>query len=71
MGDEMDRVQARNEEFQEIALEEHRRRHSAIVTSRTHCLDCGNEIPLARRLAVNGCLRCIDCQELLENWRAL
>lgn len=31
------------------------------------CLDCGEAIPLARRLAVQGCLRCITCQTLHEH----
>ena len=30
--------------------------------SLTHCLDCGEEIPAKRRLAVPGCLRCHECQ---------
>jgi phage/conjugal plasmid C-4 type zinc finger TraR family protein len=28
----------------------------------THCTDCGEEIPEARRRAVPGVRRCIDCQ---------
>jgi len=27
-----------------------------------HCEDCDEPIPLARRQAVKGCRRCIDCQ---------
>jgi phage/conjugal plasmid C-4 type zinc finger TraR family protein len=30
------------------------------------CEDCGDEIPLARRLAVRGCTMCISCQEINE-----
>lgn len=26
------------------------------------CVDCGEAIPLQRRLAVQGCTRCITCQ---------
>jgi phage/conjugal plasmid C-4 type zinc finger TraR family protein len=33
------------------------------------CIDCGEEIPEARRRAVPGCRRCVDCQSLHENWR--
>ncbi|MCB9556874.1 MAG: DksA/TraR family C4-type zinc finger protein [Deltaproteobacteria bacterium] len=29
----------------------------------THCEDCGEEIPLARRKAVAGVRRCIPCQQ--------
>ena len=31
--------------------------------SRTHCEECGNEIPAARREAVPGVRLCITCQE--------
>lgn len=30
------------------------------------CADCGEEIPLARLLAVPGACRCHDCQQLAE-----
>jgi phage/conjugal plasmid C-4 type zinc finger TraR family protein len=68
--DEIDQAQIINELYQANALAEHiRRQGSAIITSSTHCVDCGRPIPEARRHAVNGCRRCIDCQDLLENWR--
>ena len=35
--------------------------------SETHCIDCDEPIPDARRLAAAGCLRCIDCQEAFEH----
>lgn len=28
----------------------------------SHCEDCGEEIPIARRTAVPGVTRCIECQ---------
>lgn len=31
--------------------------------SRTHCLDCDEPIPEARRKAVKGCKYCIQCQQ--------
>lgn len=31
--------------------------------SLTHCLECGCEIPEARRQAVPGCKYCVQCQE--------
>lgn len=40
--------------------------------SSLYCCDCDGEIPEARRLAVKGVLRCIDCQldaEYLEKTR--
>ncbi len=30
--------------------------------SETYCVNCGEEIPLARRLALPGVRTCIDCQ---------
>lgn len=34
--------------------------------SLSHCEECGDEIPEARRLAVAGCKLCIFCQEAAE-----
>lgn len=34
--------------------------------SREFCTDCGEVIPLQRRLAAQGCLRCIHCQTIHE-----
>lgn len=34
--------------------------------SYSHCDDCGDPIPDARRKAVPGCTRCVDCQSLHE-----
>lgn len=33
------------------------------------CLDCGNEIPLQRRKALPGVMRCLDCQVAHEQQR--
>lgn len=30
--------------------------------SELYCEDCGNEIPIQRRLASKGCTRCVKCQ---------
>ena len=32
----------------------------------THCAECGDRIPKARRLAVSGVQMCVDCQEYAE-----
>jgi phage/conjugal plasmid C-4 type zinc finger TraR family protein len=32
----------------------------------SHCEDCGEKIPQARRLAVPGVCLCVDCQEYAE-----
>ncbi|MCG8635432.1 MAG: TraR/DksA C4-type zinc finger protein [Desulfobacterales bacterium] len=34
--------------------------------SRTECEDCGEDIPEARRKAVPGCVRCVNCESLNE-----
>lgn len=31
--------------------------------SRTHCLNCGEKIPEARRNAAKGCEYCVECGE--------
>lgn len=35
----------------------------SIGPSLSHCTDCGEEIPEARRKAIAGVIRCIYCQE--------
>lgn len=35
-------------------------------SSRTHCAECGEEIPQARQRAIRGVTLCVDCQELSE-----
>ena len=35
-------------------------------SGRRLCMDCGEEIPLSRLLAVPGACRCHDCQQLAE-----
>lgn len=31
------------------------------------CVECGEEIPEARRKAVPGCIYCVTCQKMVEN----
>jgi len=31
------------------------------------CVDCGVEIPLARRMFAKGITRCVDCQGIVEH----
>ncbi len=35
-------------------------------SSRTHCAECGEEIPLARQRALPGVRTCVDCQGIQE-----
>jgi len=71
MPDEMDLCQQINEELIDDALAG-RGRNRPHHNSLTHCEDCDEPIPEARRQAVPGCTRCVTCQtehELLANWR--
>ena len=42
------------------------RRRIGTGPSLEDCTDCGEKIPEERRLAVQGCLRCIHCQSIFE-----
>lgn len=42
-------------------------RQSLCGEALTHCLDCDEPIPEARRQAVPGCQYCIDCAEERES----
>jgi phage/conjugal plasmid C-4 type zinc finger TraR family protein len=42
------------------------RRNMPVGASRLDCADCGESIPLARRIAAKGCIRCMTCQTLYE-----
>lgn len=53
------------EEMQrEQAIAAHRIDRNAV--SATNCIDCGDNIPQARREAVPGCRTCADCQQIIE-----
>lgn len=41
-------------------------RHAPRGVSATACAECGEPIPEGRRLAVPGCERCADCQDVKE-----
>ena len=34
-----------------------------------HCIECGDDIPEERRLAVIGCKHCIQCKSVMESRR--
>jgi len=71
--DEMDLVQEHTAQFNDDALAEcFRRGIRNAMNAPTHCINCDEEIPEARRKAAPGCDRCIVCQtdyELLAHWR--
>ncbi|HHL9591042.1 TPA: TraR/DksA family transcriptional regulator [Citrobacter braakii] len=48
----------------EMAVAAHRLNHSAV--SATHCEECGDNLPEARRKAYPGCTMCVGCQSDME-----
>jgi phage/conjugal plasmid C-4 type zinc finger TraR family protein len=56
----------------ELAEYEHNQAKAIMVTpaapSARECADCGDAIPEARRLSIQGCTRCISCQEDWEKY---
>lgn len=71
MADEIDQAQIINEDFQAFALDLNLRKREPAIYTGANCIECGGEIPEARRMASPGCRRCLDCQTLHENWSAL
>lgn len=67
--DEVDQAQAVNEDFQAFALDLNKRQREPSNYTGAWCLDCDEVIPEARRAAVPGCTRCIDCQIDFEKLR--
>ena len=68
--DDVDRAQEINDLHLDIALSAQKAvSQGELGLSVLDCIDCGEEIPEARRTAVQGCLRCVDCQEKFENAR--
>jgi len=64
--DEADFAQVASDFYLAGALAEHFARSVAKGASRMECIDCEEEIPEARREAVPGCTRCVECQEGAE-----
>lgn len=65
MSDLIDRAAEEEALFLAEALAKHHH-EPAKTGSYSHCEDCGEPIPEARRKAVPGCTRCIVCQTYLE-----
>lgn len=70
MTDDIDRATAREEELRLDALRDQARRsgllNKTVADSATECEDCGDDIPMARRIAIPGCQRCVLCQQMAE-----
>lgn len=73
MTDDVDRASAREAELLTEALYQQARRAGlvgkTVADSAKHCHECDTRIPLARRVAVPGCLYCVACQARTETRR--
>jgi phage/conjugal plasmid C-4 type zinc finger TraR family protein len=68
MADQFDRAQDLDAYYLNQALEIRAQgmpKGNAVAGLR--CVECGDDIPEARRLAVPWCTRCRDCQQEWEN----
>lgn len=68
MPDQFDAAQRVAEQQLDEALADHHRRVKDIRAShgRTHCAECGEEIPVRRREIIPECQLCVECQSDLE-----
>ncbi|HBU6198315.1 TPA: TraR/DksA family transcriptional regulator [Citrobacter freundii] len=64
MADIIDNASTLEDLQREAALSMHRLNHSAV--SATHCEECGDNLPEARRKAYPGCTMCVGCQSNME-----
>ena len=65
--DDLDRASALEIKHTQMALSSHlKANQSKLVVSAVNCVECGDLIPEARRLVVQGCQHCIYCQSLAE-----
>lgn len=67
MSDLADRAQEQQEQLENLR-KFHRTRPQVVIATNAPriCVDCDEEISLARIKAVPDCIRCKDCQELVE-----
>lgn len=61
--DEVDDSQKAEALFRQEAMDNRRQVGRPGWKSLPCCIDCGEEIPEKRRLAIEGCQRCRTCQE--------
>ena len=66
MADQIDQAQEQDAAYLQAALERAAANRPS-GPSLERCEDCGERIPERRRQAVQGCTRCISCQEAFEN----
>ena len=66
---EMGQLHAIHNNMNAIANVRRKLEEQAAQPSLTHCEECGDDIPEARRLAIRGCRLCVYCQQLTERNR--
>lgn len=70
MTDVFDRAAQLEQQERDRALNEQARRAGltgkTLADSAEFCEDCGDDIPLKRRKAMPGCVRCISCAQRFE-----
>lgn len=65
--DMFDRASEVEAKMTDVALINHFAKQAPInKVSASGCLECGDDIPSARQVAVQGCQYCIYCQELAD-----
>lgn len=65
--DILDRASALEMKQTQLSINHHQQANkNKLVISAEDCVDCGEVIPPARRLAVLGCQLCVNCQGLAE-----
>ncbi len=73
MTDDIDRAVEREAEIRADALRDHARRAAlagkTAADSAHFCVECGDDIPAARRKAAPGCTRCVHCMAVYEKTR--
>lgn len=63
-GEIIDQASALEEMMRDNAIQAHRLNRDAV--SATHCEECDDELPDARRKAYPGCTMCVSCLQEIE-----
>ena len=67
--DIFDRASEQEAKFLRQAMTVQRKQSQVQEESMNECLECGEPIPEARRIAAKGCVRCVACQQEFETCR--
>lgn len=70
MSRQIDHACELEERYRQAALDNQAKQNYPQRPSASHCQECGEPIPEARRKAAQGCQYCIECQERLEHAKA-